>query len=68
MGEQTSCFWDMKVMRKNRISEYRAPSPEKYDEDWYMSNQSMKNLLTQWDTEKENWKISEVWLVKNLLT
>ena len=32
-------------------------------EDW-----SMKNFLTQWDTEKENQKIHEVWLVKNLLT
>ena len=28
----------------------------------------MKNLLIQWDTEKENRKIYEVWLVKNLLT
>ena len=24
----------------------------------------MKNLLTQWDTEGENQKIYEVWLVK----
>ena len=28
----------------------------------------MKNLLTQWNTEEENQKIYEVWLVKNLLT
>ena len=68
MGEKTSCLADRKVTRKNRIPEYHASSPEVYDENWYMSNQSMKNLLTQWNTEEENWKISEVWLVKNLLT
>ena len=33
-----------------------------------MSNQSMKNFLTQRDTKEENWKIFEVWLIKNFLT
>ena len=33
-----------------------------------MSDQLMKNLLTQEDTEEENRKIYEVWLVKNLFT
>ena len=33
-----------------------------------IQDQSMKNLLTQWNTEEENRKIYEVWLVKNLLT
>ena len=68
MGEKTSCLLDKKVRRKNRIPEYHTPSPDGYNEDWYVNNQSMKNLLTQWDTEEENWKISEMWLVKNLIT
>ena len=58
---------DRKVRRKNQIPKYYAPSPKGYDEDKYMCNQSMKNLLTQWDTEEENRKIYEVWLMKNLL-
>ena len=68
MGEKSSCLSDRKVRKKNRIPEYHTPSPEGYDEDWCVNNQSMKNLLTQLDTEEENWNISEVWLVKNPLT
>ena len=55
MGEKTSYLLDRKVRRKNQIPEYHAPSPKEYDENWYVSNQSMKNLLTQWDIEEENW-------------
>ena len=68
MGEKTSCLLDKKVKKKNRIPKYHTPSPKGYNEDWYVSNLSMKNLLTQWDTEEENRKVYEVWLVKNLLT
>ena len=68
MGEKTSCLSDRKVRRKNQILEYHIPSSEVYNEDWYVNNQSMKNLLTKWDTEEENRKISEVWLIKNFLT
>ena len=68
MGEKISCLSDRKVKKKNQIPEYHAPSPKRYDEDWYVSNQLMKNLLIQWNTEKENQKIYQVWLVKNVLT
>ena len=68
MGEKTSFLLDRKMRRKNQIPEYHAPCSEGYNEDWYVSNQSMKNFLTQWDIEEENRKISEMWLVKNLLT
>ena len=67
MDEKTSCLSDKKMRKKNRIFKYHTLSPEGYNEDWYVSNQSMKNLLIQWDIEEENRKISEVWLVKNLL-
>ena len=57
---------DKKVRRKNQISEYHAPSPRGTMRT--IRDRSMKNLLTQWDTEEENRKIHKVWLVKNLLT
>ena len=60
MSEKISCLLDRKMRRKNRTPEYHAPSPKGYNEDWYVSSQSMKNLLIQWDTEEENWKIFEV--------
>ena len=48
------------MRKKDQIPEYHTFSPKKYDEDEYMSNQSMKNLLTQWDNEEKNRKISEM--------
>ena len=47
MGEKTSCLSDKKVRRKNQILEYHAPSSKKYDEDEYVSDRLIKNLLTQ---------------------
>ena len=68
MNEKTSYLLDKKMWRKNQIPKYHASSSKKYDKDWYMSNQLIKNLLTQWNTEKENQKIYEIWLGINFLS
>ena len=68
MDKKTSYLLDRKVKKKNQIPEYHASSLEEYNEDWYLCNQLIKNLLTQWDTKEKNRKIYEVWLVKNLQT
>ena len=60
MVKKTSCLLDRKVKKKNQISEYQAPSPKRYNENWYVSNELIKNLLTQWNIEEENQKIYEV--------
>ena len=39
--EKVSYLLDKKVRKKNQIPEYHVFSPKGYDEDWYMSNQSM---------------------------
>ena len=47
-----------KVRKKNQIPRYHAPSPEGTMRK--IRDRSMKNLLTQWDTEEENQKILSV--------
>ena len=47
-----------KVRKKNKIPKYHASSPKKTIKK--IRDQLMKNLLTQWDTEKENQKILSV--------
>ena len=47
MDEKTSCLSNRKVRKKNQISEYNAPSPDKYDEEDTRSIN--ENLLTQWE-------------------
>ena len=47
MGEKTFYLLDRKVKRKNQVSEYHILSPKRYDEDKYVNDQLMKNLLTQ---------------------
>ena len=47
-----------KVRKKNQIPRYHAPSPEGTMRK--IRDRSMKNLLTQWDTEEENRKILSV--------
>ena len=41
-----------KVKKKDQILKYHAPSPKGTMKK--MRDQLMKNLLTQWNTEKEN--------------
>ena len=43
---------------KNQILKYYAPSPKKIMRK--IQNQSIKNFLTQWDTEEENRKILNI--------
>ena len=47
-----------KVWKKNQISKYHAPSPERTIRK--IRDRLTKNLLTQWDTEEENQKILSV--------
>ena len=66
MGKKTSYLLNKKMKRKNQIFKYHAPSSEGYnEEDTRSINKKPPN---PGDTEEENQKIYEMWLVKSFLT
>ena len=51
-----------KMRKKNQIPKYHAPSPKGTMRK--IQDQSMKNLLIQWDIEEENRKIISIFGIK----
>ena len=58
MDEKTSYLQVERLGKKNQISRYHISSPAGMIKK--IQDRSIKNLLTQWDIEKENQKILSV--------
>ena len=59
---------NLSIKRKNLAFKFGENPPSHVEKLKIAQDQLIKNLLTQWETEKENQKIVNKILIKNLLT